>query len=193
MRQILTAKQGNNADLLVEVFSLYAKPNDIIADVTYGKGAFWKNLDKSLYHVLESDLQTGIDFRCLPYTEKSVDILILDPPYMHGGNSIKQSINKQYNNNNTDHSSVIRLYASGILEAHRVLKKKGLIFIKCQDEIESGKQKLSHVEILSLLELLGFFVVDLFVLIQNSIPTQRFTYQKHARKNHSYLIIGQTK
>lgn len=77
-----------------------------------------------------------------------------------------------------------------ILEAARILKKSGLIWVKTQDEIESGKQRMSHCEIMELLKLFGFDIQDLFVLLSNNTPTMREKYQKSARKNHSYLIIG---
>jgi len=188
---ILTSKSGVNADLLVDVLEMYARDGMVLADVTYGKGAFWRNVDLSAYDFRGTDLADGVDFASLPYGDDEIDILVLDPPYMHGGATVKASINKCYRNQNTSHESVIRLYAGGLLEAARVLKKKGRIFVKCQDEIESGKQRLSHVEILSLLELFGFRIADLFILTQNTKPAMRENYQKTARKNHSYMIVGE--
>lgn len=191
METILTAMTGTNADLLPQVFSLHVPEGSTVADVTYGRGVFWRNIDKANYTVLESDLQTGVDFRSLPYEDDSVDALILDPPYMHGGKTVKASINQCYRNENSSHESVIRLYAAGILEACRVLRKRGKLLIKCQDEIESGKQRMSHIEIINMLEIFGYQIVDLFVLVQSSIPAMREAYQKTARKNHSYLIVAE--
>lgn len=191
MTPVLTAVIGTNADLLPKIFELYVKPGDKIADVTYGKGVFWRQINQSQYEVLATDLQTGTDFRNLPYETGSIGALILDPPYMHGGETVKTSINTCYKNQNTSHESVIRLYAGGILEAARVLKKKGRIIVKCQDEIESGLQRLSHIEAVNLLELLGFRILDIFVLVQTSIPAMREEYQKSARKNHSYAIVAE--
>ena len=191
MSFILTAKVGTNADLLPEVFELYVRKGSIVADVTYGKGVFWKNIDKSKYVVLESDILTGVDFRKLPYEDRSIDCVVFDPPYMHGGATVKSSINKCYKNENDTHESIIRLYASGIIEAARVLCKKGKILVKTQDETESGKQRLSHVEVIQLLELFGYRIIDLFVLVQKTIPAMREIYQKTARKNHSYLVVAE--
>lgn len=191
MMPVLTAVIGTNADLLPKIFELYAKPGYKIADVTYGKGVFWRQIDQSQYEVFATDLQTGMDFRSLPYETGSIDVLILDPPYMHGGGTVKASINDCYKNQNTSHESVIRLYAGGILEAARVLVKKGRIIVKCQDEIESGLQRLSHIEVVNLLELFGFRILDIFVLVQTSVPAMREEYQKSARKNHSYAIVAE--
>ena len=188
---ILTGMTGTNAELLPEAMKMYAKDGDTVADVTYGRGVFWRKCDMTKYDFQPSDLMDGICFKNLPYDDDSIDLLILDPPYMHGGATIKKSINKCYQNRNTSHESVVRLYAGGILEASRVLKKKGRIFVKCQDEIESGKQRFSHMEIIQMLELFGFQVLDLFTLVQSTKPAMREKYQKTARKNHSYLLVGE--
>lgn len=190
---VLTATVGDNGDLFPKILSLHVPEGSVIADVTFGKGVFWQNVDTSKYVLKASDLMDGIDFRSLPYEESSLDALVLDPPYMHDGETVHKSLNKNYRNNHqptTSHASVIRLYAGGILEATRVLKKKGVIVVKCQDETESGKQRLSHAELIRLLELLGFEIVDLFVLVQDKVPLMRHEYQKSARKNHSYAIVA---
>jgi len=188
---LVTGLNGDNSDLLPSIFSLYIAQGSVVADVTYGRGVFWKKIDKEKYQLKATDINDGgIDFRKLPYGDESIDALILDPPYMHGGATVKDSINKCYRNQNTSHESVVRLYASGLLEAARVLKKKGVIIVKCQDEIESGKQRMTHIEIHTLMEMLGYEVIDLFVMIQKTIPAMREKYQKTARKNHSYAIVG---
>jgi hypothetical protein len=192
---VLTATVGTNADLLPNIFRLYVPEGSRVADVTYGKGVFWQQIDRTKYEVLPTDLMTGVDFRDLPYEDRSIDALILDPPYMHGGGKdggrgIKESINRCYRNANTSHESVMRLYGGGILEAARVLRKQGVIVVKCQDEIESSKQRLSHVEIIKFLEVFGFEIIDQFVLVQATVPAMRYRYQKSARKNHSYAIVA---
>jgi DNA modification methylase len=190
---IKTGYAGTNADLIPNVVDMYANKGDVIYDVTYGKGVFWRNVDLNEYIFKGTDLMDGVDFTNLPYENDSADIVVLDPPYMHGGATVKKSINDCYQNKNTSHESVIRLYAGGILEAARVLKKKGMIWVKTQDEIESGKQRMSHCEIMELLKMFGFDIQDLFILLSNNTPAMREKYQNTARKNHSYLIIGKFK
>jgi len=190
MSVILTGLYGKNSDLISRVSEMYLTPDMTVADVTYGRGAFWSNVNTDKFKFLPTDLQTGTDFTDLPYNDRSIDVLVLDPPYMHGGATVKNSINKCYKNQNDSHESVIRLYAGGILEATRVLKKGGQIWIKTQDEIEGAKQRLTHCELITLLEIFGFRIVDLFVLVQDTMPAMREKYQKTARKNHSYLIIA---
>jgi ParB family transcriptional regulator, chromosome partitioning protein len=195
---ILTSNRGNNADLLASAFDLYAPKGAVIADLTYGKGSFWKKIDKNDYTALVSDIKPGfnvdarIDFRSLPYRDGSVDVVMLDPPYLSGGDTVVGHINKQYScDSRTSHQGIIRRYAAGIVESARVLKKNGKLFVKCQDETVSGKQHFSHIELIRLLEMLGFRLLDLFVLTAPNTPCMRHDYQKSARKNHSYLIVGE--
>jgi tRNA G10 N-methylase Trm11 len=189
---VLTASVGTNADLMPHIFELYVPEGSRVADVTFGKGVFWHKIDPTKYDLLASDLMTGVDFRDLPYEDRSNDCLVLDPPYMHGGKTVHKNINACYQNGSVvrGHESIVRLYASGILEAARTLRPKGIIIVKCQDEIEGGKQRWSHMEIVSLLEMFGFEVIDLFVLVQTSIPVMRQPEQQHARKNHSYALVA---
>jgi len=180
--------------LIPHILELYVPLGSIVADVTWGKGAFWKNVDTSKYDLRPTDLLTGTDFRKLPYADGTIDNLVLDPPYCHSGKTLHAGLQKSYNNVSTasrDHWGIIRLYAEGILEAARVLRPKtGIILVKCQDEIESGHQCWSHMEITQLLTMFGFSVEDLFVLQQTGQPLQRQEKQFHARKNHSYMIVG---
>jgi hypothetical protein len=195
---ILTSKRGNNADLLASAFDLYAPDGAVIADLTYGKGSFWKRIDRDKYTALVSDIKPGpeidarIDFRSLPYRDGSIDLVMLDPPYLSGGDTVVDHINKQYScDSRTSHQGIVRRYAAGIIESARVLKKRGKLFVKCQDETVSGKQHFSHIELIRLLEMLGFRILDLFVLTINGTPCMRHNYQRTARKNHSYLIVGE--
>ncbi len=77
-------------------------------------------------------------------------------------------------------------------EAYRVLKKEGLLIVKCQDEVSANKQRLTHVEIITAYESMGFYTKDLFVLVRvNRAGVSRLKKQEHARKNHSYFLVFQ--
>ena len=45
------------------------------------------------------------------------------------------------------------------------------------------------MELIELLGTLGFEVIDQFVLVQEHRPIMRHSYQKSARKNHSYARL----
>jgi hypothetical protein len=189
---VFTCRQGENARTFAEILGLYVEPGETIADVTHGKGAFWSEVPPGRYEVRATDLMTGTDFRNLPYPDATLNALVLDPPYMSGGSGVKESLNGCYRNAEETRSpqATFRLYLAGILEAARCLRKGGILILKCQDAVESHVQWLVHHDLLTALPLIGFRIEDLFVLHQKSQPIMRHRRQEHARKNHSYFIVG---
>jgi hypothetical protein len=197
---VLSAKVGTNADLFPQILALYVPPGSTVADVTYGKGAFWRDVPEGSYRVLLSDLLTGTDCRSLPYGDGAVDCVVLDPPYMHtpGGTAHEghQNFEGYYQNNATPtegpkyHEAVLALYFAASREAHRVLRPRGVLVVKCQDEVCAGKQRLTHVELVTELTGYGFVAEDCFVLVRTNRPgVSRILKQLHARKNHSYFLV----
>jgi len=196
---VLSAYAGGNEEVFPQVLSLYVAPGATIADVTYGKGVFWRSIAPELYSVLPTDLSSGTDCRHLPYGDKSTDCVVFDPPYMHtpGGTAHvgHQNFESYYGNNvaaseKKYHEAVLDLYFSAAVEARRVLKDGGIYIVKCQDEVCANRQRLTHVEIVNELCRIGFVVEDLFVVMRNGRPgVSRALVQAHARKNHSYFLV----
>ena len=182
---------------------LYVPDGALIADVTFGPGAFWRLLGGTTrFRVIGSDLHPGegarvaADFRRLPYKDQSVDIVVLDPPYMHHGGKSSAPLRAARYNGHTiqgfDHRDIIELYRLGMVEAVRVLRAGGMVWVKCQDEIESARQCRSHIEIYQIARDLGLRDQDKFVVASNPMRTRRWQRQMHAHKNHSYLWIFST-
>jgi hypothetical protein len=198
---VFSAHVDTNEAVFPEVLSLYVPPGSSVADVTYGKGVFWKRVDRSLYDLHTSDLKTGTDCRDLPYTDSIFDAVVFDPPYMHtpGGTAHNghQNFETYYSNNDASHDekkyheAVLDLYFTAADEAWRVLRADGIYVVKCQDEVCANKQRLTHVEIINHLATeTGFVVVDLFVVVRKNRPgVSRLLRQVHARKNHSYFLV----
>jgi len=190
---IYTCITGQNRTLIPIVLSLYAKDGYKIIDVTYGNGNFWKDVDTNKYDFYHSDLKDGIDCRNLPYDNSVFDMVVFDPPYMHGSKTpIIQKLDATYNNNGRGGYGgkyVLELYHDGMKEAQRVLKSGGILLVKCQDQIESGKQNFDHISIYHMALELNFIAEDLFILQNPGKPYLRHKYQLHARKNHSYLWV----
>ncbi|HZL47859.1 MAG TPA: hypothetical protein VFC30_02485 [Solirubrobacteraceae bacterium] len=80
----MSASVAGNAEIFPAVLQLHVPKGSRIADVTYGKGVFWKNVPRQDYELLATDLQMGVDATALPYADLSLDALVLDPPYMEG-------------------------------------------------------------------------------------------------------------
>ena len=169
----------------------------VIADVTYGKGVFWKKIDTSQFtlHKLDllprsDDVEMG-DLRHLPFASNHLNAVVLDPPYMHNPGAPLVSAN--YRNSETArqmyHADIIaEFYRKGMSEALRVLKSGGLLFVKCADEIESGCQCRGHIEVWEIaVRELDMIDKDLFVLVNSggALPKN----QVHAKKNLSFLWV----
>jgi hypothetical protein len=199
-RLIFSAYQGTNDEMFPRVLALHVPCGAVIADVTYGKGIFWKHVPAGAYELLATDQAMGVDCRRLPYEDGTIDCVVFDPPYMHtpGGTAHQnhQNYERYYNNNGISHASrkyheaVLDLYFEGAREAHRVLKAGGVLIVKCQDEVCANRQRLTHVEIVNELSGMGFEADDLFVTLRNNRPgVSRMLKQVHARKNHSYFLV----
>jgi len=184
---IYTVHVGSNSGLIKNVTDLYFIKGDRIADVTWGKGVFWKEVDKSKYEIVGSDLKTGIDFRYLPYKDNSFNHSVLDPPYARITN-LKGMVECYNTTRFTTHEDIIQLYKDGLKELVRITQPGGFILCKCQDEIYAGKQKWSHIEIYEIAKALGLYAKDLFILVSDKKPKPRYK-QQHARKIHSYLWV----
>ena len=192
---VYSCVHGDNADLIATVVALHVKPNDRILDTTFGKGGFWRKCHLSKTELVTCDLERPADYQCdfrdLPFPDEEFDHTVFDPPYMHDGRTV--IVRGQYNNGLTtgtmNHNKVIGMYGDGMKECARVTKDGGMLWVKCQDEIESGCQRLSHLEVYAVGVRLGLYARDLFVLHQKGRPILQNRHQKHARKNHSYLLI----
>ncbi|MEW6211647.1 MAG: DNA methyltransferase [Acidobacteriota bacterium] len=203
---VMSARVGNNADVFPDILSLHVTEGATIADVTYGKGVFWKNVPAHRYKILPSDIVTGTDCRRLPYREASLDCVVLDPPYMEGlfrkrsdhmaGSGTHKAFRDHYSDGGETlegpkwHAAVVDLYFKAGREAWRVLKGDGVLIVKCQDEVSANRQNLTHVEIINEYEKIGFYTKDLFVVVRPNRPAvSRLRKQVHARKNHSYFLV----
>jgi len=205
---VFSACVGGNADVFPTILKLHVAEGAKIADVTYGKGVFWRNVDTDKYDFHPSDLADGIDCRDLPYDGESFDAIVFDPPYMEGffrrGSTVKagagshNAFRDHYSNGDEApkqgggkwHAAVVELYEAGGREAHRVLRDGGVLIVKCQDEVSANRQHLTHVEIINSYAGMGFFCKDLFVLVRANKPgMSRVLKQVHARKNHSYFLV----
>jgi len=196
---ILSAYVGTNDELFPRILKLYVALGSKVADVTFGNGTFWKQIPSGSYEVHGTDLLKGVDARHLPYGDGTMDCVVLDPPYMHssGGTAYKDDQHAafgRYRNNeevrsSDGHRDVLQLYQDCADEALRVLRRGGVLLLKCQDEVAVNRQRLTHVEILLGLTK-DWICEDLFVLVRRGRPSvSRQLKQLHARKAHSYFLV----
>jgi len=169
---ILSAHVARNNEVFPKVLALHVEEGATIADVTWGKGVFWKDVDLSNYEVYASDLDPekspsgySVDCRNLPYEDNSLDVVVLDPPYaegffrrnkdmLAGGDGSHEQFRENYSNGEVldtngskYHQAVLDVYYKAGMEAHRVLKEDGTLIVKTQDEVSANVQVRGQVDV----------------------------------------------
>jgi hypothetical protein len=204
---VLSAHTADNSDVFPQVLSLHVPVGSTVADLTYGRGVFWRKVPEADYTLLKSDLKLGQCWSTLPYEDASIDAVVFDPPYMEGlyrrtsdalaGSGTHREFQRAYSNSSLHtnerrkyHDAVLNAYVSVVPQVKRILKRDGVFIVKCQDEVSANRQKLTHVELIWAYEKHGFYCKDLFVVVRKNIPViSRLLKQEHARKNHSYFLV----
>ena len=172
------------------------------ADITFGNGKFWDDLPMpKLKFDIDPQIEgvqqaSSVD---LPIESNSINSVMFDPPFL---TYVRQGRN--HNNGSMIMSSrfggywtyneLETHYTQTIKESFRVLRKKGILTIKCQDIVHNHKLHATHINVVNWAH--GFFrLKDLFILpVKNrmAIPQQKNTAkkkQRHARIFHSYFMV----
>jgi|GEM_PF-1417061 len=192
---VFNCVQGDNADLIAAVARLYLPKGCRVADITYGRGVFWRKVNLTNHRFHKSDKitcpSTPHDFRRLPYKDRFFDVVVFDPPYAHAGDTmmVEPSYLIASTAGGLSQRDIMEGYRLGITEAARILRPGGTLWVKCADEIESRRQRRSHMEVYHIAQELGLIDQDLFVLMQDVLPVTNGRPQRHARKNCSFLWV----
>ncbi len=118
---IFSARQGTNDEIFPSILNLYVQTGSKVADITYGRGVFWRNIRKNSYHLFASDIKTGVDCRALPYEDGSLHCVVFDPPYMHtpGGTAhVNHQNYENYYGNNVAGNGSGKKYHEAVLELY---------------------------------------------------------------------------
>lgn len=188
-----------SADAVKQILDMYLPDGGLIADVTWGKGAFWKDYNSEKYQVIGSDLVTEkdviADFTRLPYRASIFDAVFLDPPW---GNQGGENPGPEYAETKDRYglslrklvSELVEQYAEGIWECKRVMKTNGILVVKCQDFVNSGDKHWIVRGILSKAAEKSLTAVDCLVQVAPGHPRMRHKGpQQHFRMNHSNYWI----
>ena len=200
--------ERRNGPLIAAAASLWIKPDDLVVDVTYGRGRFWTDYRPAnlVCHDIDPRLGDGVDFCELPEDDESVDVVVFDPPYISVGGRNTSTVPDMLDRYGledapTSPEELSELIACGISEAHRVLKRGGKLFLKTADYVTSGRYYPGHFYALNFAlmplgrDLPMYEMVDEFVHFSGTGP-QPLTNrdgtprrQIHSRRAHSFLTI----
>lgn len=184
-----------NGPLIAAAADLWIEPDDLVVDITYGRGNFWTVFrpENFVGHDLATD---GVDFRHLPELDDSVNVVIFDPPYIAQGGRTTSTIPDMLDRYGLDDcpKSVVELDAlhnAGIQEAARVLAPKGRLMVKCMDYVNGGKLVLGRHKIVTMAQAADLEQVDEFVHVSGCGPQPPGRRQLHSRRAHSFLCVFQ--
>lgn len=186
----------NESDLLSTLLKLYC-PNGIELDPMYFKGNFYKEISKPNYifdiEPIKEECKKA-DARKLPLDNKSINTMILDPPFIFGIHGQEGTYQKEYYSSNThgifpNFRELSLFYQEILFEAYRVLKKNGVLIFKCQDYTDA-KTTLTHCFVYQWATQIGFKIEDIAILhLSNGKITNPNLIQRHLRKHHSYFLV----
>ena len=167
-----------------------------MVDATWGLGHFWREKKPKRFTLVGSDLVTKAsiraDFRQLPFADGAVDVVVFDPPYTWNGHP-RMTNHDRFGGGTAPESDdeVLELYRIGMIEATRVLKPRGRLFVKAMDQVgKNNRQYWFSLKLPRIAEDLGMFMRDQLIVKANK--TARFpgwTQQHHMHKVHSFLLI----
>lgn len=191
--KIVSTISYSQEEILNNIIKLYAPdPEHIECDVTYSIGNFYKNIPEpkykfDLYPQVEGVIKASADN--LPLADNVVKSLMFDPPFIASWNVNSEAyVMSQRFSSIKGINNLLEMYQRSITEAARVLKRKGILIVKCQDTVYGGKQYFMHTEVQKFAEDAGFIGKDLFILLAK-VRKVNPGRQIHARKYHSYFWV----
>jgi hypothetical protein len=186
----------DQTEIIKNILALHVKSDRFDLDPTYSKGNFY-NKSKIEKPMLKFDLypqteDTRKSDACdLPLAERSILSIMFDPPFLAGYTKKKPTgiIGERFNGFPYI-KDLWTWYDKCLTEHYRILDKSGILVFKCQDTVSSGKQHISHVEIINKAVEKGFYCKDIFILLaKNRMIGHNHKIQQHARKFHSYFLV----
>jgi hypothetical protein len=173
---LAATKWRNNAYMIQDLRRLGYLTDDMhVLDCTYGRGKWWTLGEPPSF--VKHDLLTvdGVDFCNLPEPADTFDFTAFDPPYAAQGGketSTLQDYNNAYGRDTAagDPNGIQLDIDRGLSETYRVTKPNGIVIVKVQDYVWSGKLwPGTHLTLTKAFEL-GFKLEDRFEHIGNIRP-----------------------
>jgi hypothetical protein len=191
--EILAAKNWpTNGHLIADVAKLgYLKFDWLTLDPTYGQGNWWtvwSPKDLVIHDKYSGPAQDGTDFRNLPHDDGEFKAVAFDPPYKLNGTD--QGEGWRYGvARPMDWKAKMQMIRDGITECERVLSKWGILLVKCQDQVCSGKVRWQTIDFANHAHAVGLDLVDRFDYFGGYRPQPAGRNQVHARGRGSTLLV----
>jgi len=192
---------GRDPELLKEMMGFYSYPEGKIYDVTANEKRMWKNLTQT--NIIFSDVDRNMnpniqcDFLNLPFKSNTGSIIIFDPPHLPeaaGSNkSLKPFVRRYGLDKTTSSDNISGIFKPFLIEAKRVLKQDGLIFVKLSDFVHNHKYQWILVDFVNAVrDIDGLTATDLRIKNDPSagnLKSGKWVNSHHVRKSHCWWII----
>lgn len=193
---VCTARKSNVP--IQSIMDLHFPESRCFYDPTWGKGVFWQDFDRDPVFILASDIAPDrlpehgfvADCRATGIADKSVDVVVIDLPFMHAKNQdVGTRLFADYTGIKSQKEFVSTTVEAAV-EARRVARH-GFV-LKCKDAVESGKLKLSHVDIINGVDQeIGKRPHDVLVFVPavTLANDPKWGPPQHFRRQESYFLI----
>lgn len=185
--------------ILAAIADLHLDGGWFDADVTYGNGAFWRGGPEPTWRSDIDPQKPGVVAACstdLPVPDDAFGSLVFDPPfltYVRSGRSGNGAMvmAKRFGGF-WRYDELEGYYRASLVEAARVVRRDGIIVVKCQDIVHNHAL---HPTVASVITewgpAAGLRLLDNFVLTaRHRMPgPNRRGRQRHARIHHSHFVV----
>lgn len=168
------------------IFSYFPEVHTIL-DPTYGRGTFYAECPH--LEVTGGDINPDLakdrvmDYRDLPYPDRSFDAVVIDPPFQQGGHN--GMFEDSYSVSGRSMRDMLVDYTVGIYEGLRVARV--LVVAKCADMVESGRFVPFHAQ---LIQAVNYQLWDMLISVRKGSPTHpAWKTVQHFRHNYSVYLI----
>lgn len=195
--KIIKSISFDEQEIIRDILYLHCNNQDIELDPTYSIGNFYKKgLPQPKYKFDIEPKIEGVrksDCRDLPLKDRSVNIIMFDPPFAMGGKTYKDSkpgscITAKRFSTFKNWPELKAMYVGSLNEFYRILRGDGTLIFKCQDVVVGGKQYFTHSKIYEWAVSIGYYPKDLFILL-SKVRILDGRKQQHARKYHCYFWV----
>lgn len=141
--RLYTVETGSSAQVVAKLLRVLFPDARTILDATYSQGKFW-GTETAHLRVIGTDLDpkgakdARADFRHLPFLSASVDVVVLDPPFLWDEGKKNRSIMGKRFSTYRSEQHAIETVQGGAREAWRVARLGAIV--KCQDFCHASKK-----------------------------------------------------
>lgn len=178
-----------NGELIADVARLgYISEDSYTLDPTYGLGNWWTHFrpHQLVTHDLKLD---GVDFRRLPHQDETFDVVAYDPPYKLNGTPTPEVDDRYGVGEPTHWQDRLILMQVGLKECLRVVRRRGYVLAKCQDQVCSGRVVWQTAMMADAAFDYGAAAWVDHLLMPGGRPQPAGRRQVHAHRNYSSLLV----